>query len=207
MNVGYRSLVEQVAEALFALYQRLVRTAQPRILGPQAFQIRRGSGEQRFSWSQAREGRPALAARTGSPNGQRPFLTNQARERRNSSRPPHCLRPVSSGKSWQDLFGMIRGLAVQDCFARSTVERDLEVVHETSASPNRTRPKPRTSPKSSETNAYWHSSADARCLDERIEETIARFRFDSRDDLAQGRVVGRGLDRELLRTHRKNPPR
>ena len=40
-------------------------------------------------------------------------------------------------------------------------------------------------------------------FDERVEETIAGFRFHALDDLAQRRVVGRGLGRELLRTHQR----
>ena len=86
----------------------------------------------------------------------------------------------------------MRGLAVQNCFARRTIEGDLEVIHEASASPHGTRPKPQTIYQQFGDKRVLAAECGCEVFDERVEESIARFRFDALDDLAQRRVVGRG---------------
>ena len=103
---------------------------------------------------------------------------------------------------------MMRKLAIQDSFARSTFERDLEVVQETSASPNGTRPKPRTISQEFRGKGVLAFECQRQVLDERVEETIARFRFNSRDDLSQRRVLRwrhRVIDK-LARSHNERIP-
>src|SRR5215469_6355491 len=116
---------------------------------------------------------------------------------------PPLVKAGVVGKELADLFRMIRELAVQDCFAGSTCERELEVVHETSASPNGSRPKPRTISQKFGGEGVLAMECQREVLDERIEEAIARFRFNPRDDLSQRRVVRRGFGRGFLRTHQR----
>ena len=98
---------------------------------------------------------------------------------------------------------MMRGLAVQHSFARSTVERGFEVFQESSASPHSKRPKPQTIYEQFGDKRVLAAECGCEVFDERVEETIARFRFHALDDLAQRRVIGRGIGRGLLRTHQR----
>ncbi len=107
------------------------------------------------------------------------------------------------GEELADTFGMISGLAVQDCFARSPVEGDFEVFLEASASPDGTRPKPRTISEELRNEGVLAFECGCEVSDERVEKPIAGFRLHPFDDLAQRRVVGRGLGSELLRTHQR----
>ena len=201
MHVRYRRLVEQVAKALFALYQRLVRTAQC-ILDAQAFQFGESSGGKD---SHDRKSARSVQHR---PLGQDRKVADDHSGRIKQGNAAIALNapPFETGVGGEELadpFGMIRGLAVQDCFAGSTIERGFEVFHETSAAPERARAKPRTIPQELGDKRVLASECRREVFDERVEETISHFRFDALDDLAQRRVVGRGLDRELFRTHRR----
>ena len=180
MNVGYRSLLEQVAEAVFALYKRLVRMAGPgyspfglvQFGGLSCRQTKYFLGPRRSSSARVRFAKILMVASPRGPShiGRSDRIARssttvpqeQARERRKVLT-PHSFRRYGR-KELANLFGMMRELAVQDSFARSTFERDLKVVNKLPPSPNGTRPKPRTISKSSEAKAYWHSSANARCL-------------------------------------------
>jgi len=81
------------------------------------------------------------------------------------------------GEELADLFGMMRDLTVENCFARSTIERRLEVFHETSASPHGTRPKARTVCRQFGNERVLATECGREVFDERVEETLARFRF------------------------------
>src|SRR5215469_4601016 len=109
---------------------------------------------------------------------------------------PPLVKAGVVGKDLADLFRMIRELAVQDCFAGSTCERKLEVVHETPASPNGSRPKPRTISQKFGGEGVLAIECQREMHHERIKETIARFRFNSLDDLSQ-RCVFRHRHRVL----------
>src|SRR5689334_21079181 len=87
----------------------------------------------------------------------------------------------------------MRELASQYCFARCTLERGLEVLDECSASPNGTRSKARTIFQNLRRKGVLAFECRCQVLDERIKETIARFRFNPCDDLSQRRVVRRGF--------------
>src|ERR1700722_1357671 len=113
------------------------------------------------------------------------------------------LKSGVSGEELTDPFGMMRGLAVQNCFARSTIEGNLEVVHEASTSPYGTRPKPQTIYEEFGDKRVLAAECGCEVFDERVEETIARFRFHALDDLAQRRVIGEGIGRGFLRTHQR----
>src|SRR5260370_40742314 len=113
------------------------------------------------------------------------------------------LKSAVSGEELTDPLGMMRGLAVQNCLARSTIEGNLEVIHETSTSPHRARPEPQTIYHEFGDKGVLAAECGCEVFDERVEGTIARFRFHALDDLAQCRVVGRGLGSELLRTHQR----
>src|SRR5208282_3639925 len=130
MHVSYGSLVEQVAKAFLALHQRLVHPAKC-ILGPQAFQLGpRSRGEDSHDRKSARSvpHRPLGQDRQVADDGSR------RTEQGNAAIALHTPMPKGgvTREELADLFGMMRDLAVQNCFARSTIEGRLEVFHETS---------------------------------------------------------------------------
>jgi len=113
------------------------------------------------------------------------------------------LKSGVSGEELTDPLGMMRGLAVQNCLARSTIEGNLEVIHETSTSPHCASPEPQTIYHEFGDKGVLAAECGCEVFDERVEETIARFRFHALDDLAQRRVIGGGVGRGLLRTHQR----
>ena len=104
-----------------------------------------------------------------------------------------------------DPFGMMRGPCRSETASHGVpVEGSLEVFNEFSASPHRMRSKPQAI--SQQLGDEGVLAAECRCqvLNERVEETIASFRFNSLDDLAQRRVAGRAFCREPLFPIKKN---
>src|SRR5277367_1456042 len=139
MHVGYWSLVKQVAEALFALCQRLARMTQ-RVLGAQSFQFGpRPGGKDSHDCKPARSvpHRPLRQDREVTDNGSGSIKQGNPAIALDTP----FLKDVVSREALSDLLGMMRGLAVQNCFAWSTGEGKVEVFHETSASPYGARPK------------------------------------------------------------------
>ena len=87
------------------------------------------------------------------------------------------LEAEVGGEKLADPFGMMRGVAVQDCRARSTIERRLEVFHKISASPHGTRPKAQAIFQQFGNERVLATECGREVFDERVEETLARFRL------------------------------